>query len=123
MPFVAHKPITIKFSTDDAECPNKPEMIIGHDYAFFETTSDNKIEFAGNVWTIPTRATWYSKCTVKENWVDEEGQRHIEICDNGESGGFFLGENKNQKLLPTKKQQKTVKLLQEALNYIGKFPF
>lgn len=123
VPFVAHKPITIKFCTDDAECPNKPEMIIGKDYAFFETTSDNKIEFAGNVWTIPTRATWYSKCTVKENWVDEEGQRHIEICDNGESGGFFLGENKNQKLLPTKKQQKTVKLLQEALNYIGKIPF
>lgn len=123
VPFIDHKPVTISFCTEDAECPNKPDMVIGQDYGFCETFSDNKIEFAGNVWLIPKRLTWYSKCTVKENWVDEEGKRHIKMCDNGANGGFFLGDDTNQKLLPSKKQSKLVSLIQEAMKYIGKIPF
>lgn len=123
VPFVNHKPLNFKFSVNDSEYENKPDMIVGHDYGFCETTSDNRIEFAGNIWHIPKRITWYSRCTVKENYVDDEGNRHIEICDNGAMGGFYLGENENQKLLPSKKQSKLVCLIQESMKYLGKIPF
>lgn len=123
VPFVDHNPLYIKFSIEDSEYENKPDMIVGQDYGFCETTSENRIEFAGNEWLIPTRITWYSKCTILKNIVDEEGKRHIEMCDNGCAGGFYLGENKNQKLLPNKRQRKTVALIQDAIRFIGKFPF
>lgn len=123
VPFIDHKPLNIKFSVNDSEYYNKPDMIVGHDYGFCETTSDNRIEFAGNEWHIPKRITWYSRCTVKKNSVDGEGNRHIEICDNGDVGGFYLGANESQKLLPEKNQQKVVGLLQDAMRYIGKLPF
>lgn len=123
VPFVDHKPLNIKFSVVDSEYENKPDMIVGQDYGFCETTSENRIEFAGNEWHIPTRITWYSKCTILKNIVDDEGKRHIEMCDNGYAGGFYLGENKKQKLLPNKRQLKTVALIQDAMRFIGKFPF
>lgn len=58
-----------------------------------------------------------------KNIVDDKGKRHIEVCDNGCAGGFYLGENKNQKLLPNKRQLKTVTFIQDAMRFIGKFPF
>lgn len=123
VPFVDHLPLNIKFSVDDSEYEDKPDMIVGQDYLFCETFSGNRIEFAGNEWNIPKRLTWYSKCTVKENRVDDKGFRHVEICDNGASGGFYLGDDENQKLNPNKRQRKIVALLQDAMRFIGKFPF
>ena len=98
-------------------------MIAGQDYLFCETFSDNRIEFAGKEWHIPKRIMWYSRCTVMDNHVDDKGYRHVEISDNGDAGGFYLGDDENQKMIPNKKQRKTVALLQDAMRFIGKFPF
>lgn len=123
VPFVDHRPLNIKFSVDDSEYDNKPDMIVGHDYLFCETFSENRIEFGGKEWHIPKRIMWYSRCTVMDNHVDDKGYRHVEISDNGDTGGFYLGDDENQKMISNKKQRKTVALLQDAMRFIGKFPF
>lgn len=123
VPFVIHKPVYLNFAFDDNENVDKPEIAVGKGYyAFIEESCDNIINFGEATITIPYRHSFYSKCSILEDYIGEDGYRHLKVCDNSEYGFFTLSDNPEMTKVYKKASKRIINIISEAQKIVGKIP-
>lgn len=123
MPYVSHSPIYLSFAFDDKDLEKKPCLKKGKNFfSFIEESVDNIIRFGNLTIKIPFRCNFYSKCSILENYIRDDGNRFLRITDNGENGFFVLADSSDLTQIKHKIPTKINKLLLEAQNVIGRIP-